>query len=578
VLVFAIPDNLFPSRFGRLEKKFKKLDFRHKNPNREGPQTTVEYIAGAIDFFGFSLLVFVEAVLRGSIAALIALSDTVVWIGIVFSTAFPMVLSGLHEATLDRKIIDIVEKKKIKDEAPESPRLYKKVHLLYAVLVGNLSHSATGSQEEEPYSEIRSAWGDVKRLVAPFDVSQHPNGDFSQHLNNSQDRKVTQTRLKSMLDCQASFGAAIGAPVVFFLGSFLFSVFSNLSTVGDNDTSHALAFGMWWMIIPHVAVVSGWLLAGNNPNTLEVIICGVVSPWNPEGAESEEKKSLLSYLNIYRPFYKSDYQPVWMWERGRSKRNWIRRVQREAPPGEQFEDEESPGGSRDERYFKFGIINWVMLVVVALALMAIPFILAFLTSYFTPTVGLSCRTFTFLLYFSFQIWLSLIWFWDFRRETRYLFFRKVAWPLGSSDKIITVPSFYCIVMAIGLAGSAFTAIVGTFMQVIGVYRNCLCTVPLTSWSSRDNYQIVISTNTANNIRLANTFWLPTGVTSIVCLIVVWYVGWWYQRHWRMRFTRLIDELLKDPVVVSEGREPVVTQKPVPEVNVNQIMSASTGLN
>jgi hypothetical protein len=63
---------------------------------------------------------------------------------------------------------------------------------------------------------------------------------------NSDYRKITDTRLKGMLNCQASFGATVGAPIVFFVGSFLFGVISNLSILGDNYTSHALAFGMWW--------------------------------------------------------------------------------------------------------------------------------------------------------------------------------------------------------------------------------------------------------------------------------------------------------------------------------------------
>lgn len=57
--------------------------------------------------------------------------------------------------------------------------------------------------------------------------------------------------------------------------------------------------------------------------------------------------------------------------------------------------------------------------------------------------------------------------------------------------------------------------------------------------------MVISTNTAQAIRLANDFWLPTGVASIVLLIVVCYVGWWYQIYWRIQFNNAAKELLKN---------------------------------
>lgn len=40
----------------------------------------------------------------------------------------------------------------------------------------------------------------------------------------------------------------MGAPVVFFLGTFIFTIVATLSNLGDNDTSLALAFGMWYMV------------------------------------------------------------------------------------------------------------------------------------------------------------------------------------------------------------------------------------------------------------------------------------------------------------------------------------------
>jgi hypothetical protein len=105
-----------------------------------------------------------------------------------------------------------------------------------------------------------------------------------------------------MLACQYSFGATVGAPVVFFLGSFVFTLVSTLSNLGDEDTSLALAFGMWYMIIPHISIVSGLLLAGNNPNTLE----GVVAL---EYVEKEEKHILNK---IFELTYESRYKPqVW---------------------------------------------------------------------------------------------------------------------------------------------------------------------------------------------------------------------------------------------------------------------------
>lgn len=96
----------------------------------------------------------------------------------------------------------------------------------------------------------------------------------------------------------------IGAPIAFYLGSFLFSVFGNHSKLDESDVSLSLAFGEWWMTIPHVTIVNGCLLAGNNPNTLEAIDFStdqiLLQPSGDKGMWTLFYKSLL---------------PVCIWER-----------------------------------------------------------------------------------------------------------------------------------------------------------------------------------------------------------------------------------------------------------------------
>lgn len=41
------------------------------------------------------------------------------------------------------------------------------------------------------------------------------------------------------------FASAVGAPIVFFAGGFIYSLRDILSSLGNNDTAHTLAFGMW---------------------------------------------------------------------------------------------------------------------------------------------------------------------------------------------------------------------------------------------------------------------------------------------------------------------------------------------
>lgn len=64
-------------------------------------------------------------------------------------------------------------------------------------------------------------------------------------------------------------------------------------------------------------------------------MCGIIRPWTEGRQVTDEShnpyqsrtRRFIEWLTeLYGPFYVSVYQPVWMWERGRSKRNWIRQV------------------------------------------------------------------------------------------------------------------------------------------------------------------------------------------------------------------------------------------------------------
>ncbi len=530
----------------------------------------------------FKLLIIVSKsffimLFRATFADGIALVNTIIWTAVVFSAAGPMILSGLYEASLDRKVIRSIlgelktEKKRAKKEvdevSPKSSRerraerevFYKRVHQLYAVLVGNLQLPDEIKDEPE---KPRSVWKDVNHLVkAPKllwskvdDSASEENGfptrdDQIEHLPpaevdpevdeqtvlGSDYRKITDTRLKGMLDCQASFGAAVGAPVVFFVGSYLFGVISNLSVVGDNDTSHALAFGMWWMTIPHVAIVAGCLLAGNNPNTLEIIISSEkIGPW-----EESDEKERRGFHKFYLPFYQSVYVPVEMWARGKNKKLWIDELFFRYGASPTSKDAEGRGkyvARHDKGEFHFDLWDWISLINITIVLMVLPFVLAFITSYYTPTVGLSCRTFTFLLYFVFQVCLGVIWLVDFFRPFKWT--QQVAWlpfatyagntvgqerrssnEKGEENEIGTVGeevveyvtktrknarTLMGLLLGFMFLGSMFTTVIGTFLQILSVYRNCLCSIPINYWVSGD-CALDISTNTADAIRLAKVF-------------------------------------------------------------------------
>lgn len=324
--------------------------------------------------------------------------------------------------------------------------------------------------------------------------------------------------------------------------------------------------------IPHVAIVAGCLLAGNNPNTLEIIVSSEKGgPW-----EGSDVKARRGFRKFYLPYYQSVYVPVEMWARGKNKKLWIDELFFRYGATPTSKDAEGRGkhvARHNKGEFHFDLWDWIWMVNITIGLMVLPFALAFLTSYYTPTVGISCRTFTFLMYFIFQICLGTIWLFDF--FTPFAWTKHVSWlpfgtiteerpiklegkdnksmmdedmPHGEVTEIIkrirnNAPTTMGFLLGFFFLGSMFTTVIGTFLQILGVYRNCLCSIPISYWMNGD-YLLDISTNTAQAIRLANVFWVPTGIASIVLMIITCYIGWWYQRHWRHQFNSAVKALLE----------------------------------
>jgi hypothetical protein len=251
----------------------------------------------------------------------------------------------------------------------------QKVELLLAVLAGNLS------------IDIGSC---KANLTAAF-----------QKLDN-QDRnlwlKTNQLKLQSMLQSQYSFGSLVGAPVLFYVGSFVYSLAFLAQNLGDNDTAHSLAFGMWWMAIVHVAIISGCLLASNNPSASTAVAADSLArqaPHNdfPSNPDDNVKLPLKRSTDITKPsspkrhvwlgmtpvYEDSPFLPVSLWDRGRMKREWV----------------ESTNAWRSQVWFRrrteLSKLRFSIIPLIAFFLVLVPSLLAGIVSYSTPRVCVSCR-------------------------------------------------------------------------------------------------------------------------------------------------------------------------------------------
>jgi len=321
---------------------------------------------------------------------------------------------------------------------------------------------------------------------------------------NRQVRK-TKTRLRTMLHCQYSFGSIVGAPVIFFLGGFIFALLQSLEGLGDEDIAEGLAFGQWYMTIPHIAIVSGLLLAGNNPNILEGVFA----------TEREPKKDDRSFLKLrFELAYPSCYKVAWQWLRGHTKKRWINKLIETYGYDHDFtgrKDQDSDIRDSDmkelRRVTTLGPLDWFLVLSLTGLLLGVPFVLAFLTAFYTPEVGLSCRSLTFTVYACLQFLQVLLWLWAYAGpppaklgESRHVlnFLRRrgwldrrgfydptaTRWLLGPPTRrslgqawsnarreplrALWCALWYVLTTVFGLS-AIFTALGGTLMQLMGVY-------------------------------------------------------------------------------------------------------------
>lgn len=170
---------------------------------------------------------FVRAIIAASAAAVLVVLDAFTWLMTIFALSGPILLSAIYEAFLDSRLLNYVNDERRWLTAAQRTRL------LYIILVGNLDMNADGDEEDinnGPWNRIDGRTQDDECLLKELKT----DCPLKAHVD------TTETHLRTMLASQYSFGVTVGAPVVFFCASFVYTLIDNFSNLGDNDTSHAL--------------------------------------------------------------------------------------------------------------------------------------------------------------------------------------------------------------------------------------------------------------------------------------------------------------------------------------------------
>ncbi|ORY60227.1 uncharacterized protein BCR38DRAFT_412408 [Pseudomassariella vexata] len=514
-------------------------------------------------------------------AVLLMMVDTMVWLSICFAFAGPMLLSAVYEFVLDRKVLEFLRPPKSQNERPKIPGRVK-AQLLLAVVVGNLRISTGTAERRISTSNSRRPSHAIDPEMTGTNTREDPFGDTwkrvmvivdeyetSRLSGDAAPKKVSlSTKLKALLNSQASFGSTVGAPILFFIGGFVYTVLDILNELGDNDMAHALAFGMWWMTIPYLAIISCAMLAANSPSALQ----GIVYDGGASAARDHVELSFWDQLKMKIKTYKpmkillenldgyqlieatseGQFKTVTLWNRGPNKRRWVQEAIKEYSSeynentAKNKENLITPEKLRDGLKMDFGDL-WNIFWGTSYLLIT-PSLLAFLTSYNTPRKGLTCRSMTYLVYGISQICEMLLWVWEAWLKVQY----GIRW---SGTKMPAKSIIWWGQVFVGFFG-VLAAVGGTLMQTLGVYRACACRIPAKYWvrpNDPDAYMI-LSSNFADSIVAAERWWVVTGTVAVALLAVVCALAWWHQRRLRKVYRDEADSL-NDDAAALESKSP-----------------------
>lgn len=238
------------------------------------------------------------------------------------------------------------------------------------------------------------------------------------------------------------------------------------------------------MTVPHLAIVSCALLACHNPSALQ----GVV--WDGGAIASRERSDRGSWdsmktkaetfaigrwilektrrYKLIEPVYDGQFKTVTLWSRGLNKKRWVEEAVRDyAGQFERLHDRLMSSEDVRKR-LNMSLGDYLYIAAGSAVLLVVPSLLAFLTSYNTPRKGISCHSGTYLIYVGTQVLECLLWGWEVWLKGMY----GERWSEARTRaKSIT----WCGQVLVGFF-AIFAAIAGTILQLLGVYRTCVCKV------------------------------------------------------------------------------------------------------
>jgi hypothetical protein len=299
---------------------------------------------------------------------------------------------------------------------------------------------------------------------------------------------------RAIIFCMAartSFASAIFIPVVLTLALNAAAFYDAYAKKGDKDTSLALAYCVWysWILVPAVA--------GN-------CFATVLSP-------DVARRAFGKVMD----FGKGQRVAVALRDRHVNNQFWANWVQQQEGDGKDFVEFAEQLGADVwfwARFCGWKLMGWCCIAIACGAAAAI--------AWMTPTVGLGCRSFNFILYGLMALgngFLHIVYSWltvrgRFQREIGE---RPILCGLVPTLTIRVVVRwvYWSLVVA-----NSLVMVLGTVFHLVGVFRNCWC--DRLTWN--DDTLIELNSKTAEAVANANSYWISTAyvVFSIMTLVCI----------------------------------------------------------
>lgn len=171
--------------------------------------------------------------------------------------------------------------------------------------------------------------------------------------------------------------------------------------------------------------------------------------------------------------YDGQFKTVTLWSRGPNKKRWVNEAIRDYAVQFEGHGDRLMPAENVHKSLDIGFGDYFNIAAGGAFLLVIPSLLAFLTSYNTPRKGISCYSGTYLIYAITQVIECLFWGWE-------VWLKGVYGERWSEARTRAKTINWCCQMCVGFF-AFFTAVAGTILQLLGVYRSCACKVMSFTW-------------------------------------------------------------------------------------------------